>query len=205
MQADLTKKWDYENGYYLTASKERVGKVLNQWELFKHIPKGDIIEVGVLKGASLSRFAIFRDLLGYDCKIYGFDTFGHFPRSKRNQDFIDSFVSQAGEALPIDEVQFYLDSKGHEDIHLIEGDIFDTLPLFLHSKRPKLGMIHIDVDAYEPTKFALQQLIPFMVTGGIIMLDDYHHCEGAKAACDEVLSIKPTAMPHYVSPVYVRV
>ena len=80
--------WKYENLFYLTSDKKRILKLLDQYEIYKKIlnVKGDIIECGVFKGASLIRFLTFRDLIEkkYKRKIIGFDAFGKFPHPKIN-------------------------------------------------------------------------------------------------------------------------
>ena len=77
------KAWDYENAYNWFSSYSRTSKVISHWELYKKIINlpGDIIEVGVFKGASLLRFATFREILenNNSRKIVGFDSFGSFP------------------------------------------------------------------------------------------------------------------------------
>ena len=71
------KVWDYENAYNWFSSYTRTAKVISHWELYKKIVNipGDIIEVGVFKGASLLRFSTFREVLeNYTSrKIVGFD------------------------------------------------------------------------------------------------------------------------------------
>ncbi len=83
---DVEKQWDYENGFYLTSHVTRLGKLLAHFELYKSITglPGHIVECGVYKGASLVRFASFRQLLEspHSRKIVGFDTFGTFPRGE---------------------------------------------------------------------------------------------------------------------------
>jgi hypothetical protein len=192
MNADLGKKWDYENGFYLAADVGRLTKALAQWELFKAIPRGDVVEVGVFKGSSLMRLAEYRrakDDNEYRA-IVGFDTFGYFPtdevHSSHDKSFIKEFIRQAGSPSDKEEIAFYIENKGFSNITLIEGNIFNTLPLYCHQK-PEIALINLDVDAYEPTKEALTYLLPSLVKGGVILLDDYAHCEGAKQACDEVL------------------
>ena len=86
---NLIKKWEYENGFYLTSEASRIGKVLSQFEIFKKISKveGHICEFGVFKGSSLMRIAAFRNILNIDHKtIYGFDNFGKFPKQKISED-----------------------------------------------------------------------------------------------------------------------
>jgi hypothetical protein len=189
---NLSEKWDYENGFYLACDVGRLTKALAQWELFKAIPRGDVVEVGVFKGSSLMRLAEYRkakDANEYR-SIFGFDTFGYFPtenvKSAIDKDFITAFLRQAGKPSDKEEIEFYIEAKGYLNINLIEGDIFDTLPLFACNRR-EIALINLDVDAYEPTKHALKTLLPMLAKGGIIMLDDYEHCEGARRACNEVL------------------
>ena len=80
--------WKYENLFYLTSDKKRILKLLDHYEVYKKILniKGDIIECGVFRGASLIRFLTFRDLIEKNNKrkIIGFDAFGKFPHPKNN-------------------------------------------------------------------------------------------------------------------------
>lgn len=100
MELDYSKKYDYENGFYLTSDITRIGKMLAHYELYKKIRRisGAIVECGVYKGASLTRFATFRECLEsqYSRKIVGFDMFGQFPRveNKEDNEFIDMFEGQ---------------------------------------------------------------------------------------------------------------
>ena len=111
--------WDYENAFYWFSSKSRINKMLAHYELYKtimHIP-GHIFELGVYKGASLVRFATFRDALENDFsrKIIGFDAFGEFPTNKLKTqddlDFIESFESDGGKGLSKEEVAKSLTKK----------------------------------------------------------------------------------------------
>lgn len=81
---DTENCWDYENGFYLTAENKRFSKFIAHYELYKMIKDipGEIVEFGVFKGASLIRWATFRELLetSFSRKIIGFDVFGKFPR-----------------------------------------------------------------------------------------------------------------------------
>ena len=56
--------WTYENFFYLTSKKLRILKILDHYEIYKKIfnVKGDVVECGVFKGASLIRLLTFRDL-----------------------------------------------------------------------------------------------------------------------------------------------
>jgi len=62
---DSDKMFDYENGYYATATESRFGKFLAHYELYKKIVDlpGAVVECGIFKGNSFYRLAHFRDLL----------------------------------------------------------------------------------------------------------------------------------------------
>ena len=137
--------WDYENGFYWFSPKSRLNKLLAHYELYKtiaHIP-GHIFELGVYKGASLVRFATFRDALenDYSRKIVGFDAFGAFPTSnlevEEDLNFIEKFEGEGGHGLSDDEVADVLSSKGFENFNLVKGNIFDTLPKYLSNNYTK--------------------------------------------------------------------
>ena len=74
--------WTYENFFYLTSKKLRILKILDHYEIYKKIfnVKGDVVECGVFKGASLIRLLTFRDLYenSKKRKVYGFDAFENF-------------------------------------------------------------------------------------------------------------------------------
>ncbi len=95
--------WEHENGFYLTCKPNRLSKVIAHYELFRRVlgVPGAIVECGVFKGASLSRFAMMRDLLAHEDgkKILGFDMFGQFPEAgyEPDKEIRDSFVDRAGE------------------------------------------------------------------------------------------------------------
>lgn len=61
---------------------------------------------------------------------------------------------------------------------------------FPEVKDRRFGFVHIDVDLYQPIRDSLEFFYPRMVSGGIIVLDDYGFLcfPGAKKATDEFLA-----------------
>lgn len=180
-QFDETKAFDYENGFYLTSQISRMSNILSHYELYKRIVElpGDVVELGVFKGASFYQFAAFRELLENEQarKIIGFDVFGEFPEAHNKGDklFREEWISEThGDFLTIDEIQQSLSSRNIGNTELIKGDIADTIPAYL-DKHPylKIALLHIDVDIYEPTMIGLTYLYDRVVEGGAIVLDDY--------------------------------
>ena len=190
--------WDYENGFYLTTPSSRLAKSIAHWEIYKRIAQlpGEIIEFGVFKGASLIRWATYREILESQSsrKLIGFDAFGGFPVSGTAEDveFINQFETQSGVGIDEKEMDYALKAKGFSNYELIKGNILETLPEYI-KKTPqlKIALLHIDVDVYEPAKKILDLLFDKVVTGGIIVLDDYGVVAGETKAVDNFLHSIP--------------
>ncbi|WP_026449911.1 TylF/MycF/NovP-related O-methyltransferase [Aequorivita capsosiphonis] len=197
-KVDINKKWDYENGFYLTSETGRIGKFLNHLEIYKKIIDlpGDVLEFGVYKGTSLIRFISFRDLLEHSSsrKVIGFDAFGKFPQDlslESDKDFVENFENAGGFGISKQELEFHLENKKTDNYRLIEGDIRDSLPKYLKENPSlKIALLHIDVDVYDPTKIILQNLWDKIVPGGVLVLDDYGTVEGETKAVDEFFQNK---------------
>jgi hypothetical protein len=60
------------------------------------------------------------------------------------------------------------------------------LKTLLSSNLPKkISLLRLDTDFYDSTLIELQVLWPRLVSGGILILDDYGHWDGARRAVDE--------------------
>jgi hypothetical protein len=195
---DVAKKWDYENGFYLTCETNRIGKLLNHLEIYNKILNlpGDILEFGVYKGTSIVRLLSFRNLLEneFSRKIIGFDIFGKFPDNLQidsDKNFVKQFETAGGYGISKEELQMHLNNKGFRNFELIKGDITKMLPAYITANPScKISLLHIDVDVYEPTKIILEMLWNKIVNGGILMLDDYGTIEGETRAVDEFFKEK---------------
>lgn len=190
---DISKKWDYENGFYLTCETSRIGKFLNHLEIYNNILgiEGDILEFGVYKGASLVRLLSFRNLLEKESKrkVFGFDIFGKFPDSlalESDKQFVHNFENAGGYGISKSDLEMLLNKKGFDNYALVQGNILNTIPEFVANKTSeKIALLHIDVDVYEPTKVILENLWDKVVPGGVLILDDYGIVEGETKAVDE--------------------
>lgn len=192
--------WKYENLFYLTSDKKRILKLLDHYEVYKKILKvrGDIVECGVFKGASLIRFLTFRDLIEKKNKrkVIGFDAFGKFPHPKKEHKnnkvdkiFAKRHDDNIGLGININLLKSYLKKKKITNYHLVKGDVLKTLPFFLKkNKNLKISLLHLDLDVYAPTKFVLENLYKNISKNGIILLDDYTHIQGATLAVDEFIN-----------------
>ena len=189
-----SRQFEYENGFYLTASVDRISKFVTHLDLFRRISglPGAIVECGVFKGASLCRWTKLRALLENNGsrRIVAFDTFGKFPeadfaedRGRRND-----FVSAAGDSsIARDALEALLRDQGVSDnVDLIAGDIAETVPAYVENRPElKIAMLNIDVDLLAPTRICLEWLYPRLVKGGVAILDDYGAFAGANRAIDD--------------------
>ena len=192
--------WDYENGFYWFTDSRRLGKLLSHYEIYKKIVSlpGHVVECGVYKGASMIRWATFRDVTEskFSRKIIGFDAFGPFPTSSlRHEDdvtFTERFEAAGGEGITLDEARTIFQHKNmYENIDFIQGDVHQTIPRWLEENtQGRIALLHLDMDVYEPTKIALENLWSRVVRGGVVVIDDYNSVGGATRAVDEFLADK---------------
>ena len=73
----------------------------------------------------------------------------------------------------------------------MQGPVERTIPEFA----PKsISLLRLDTDWYESTRHELLHLYPLLERGGVLIIDDYGHWEGARKAVDEYFrdaSIRP--------------
>jgi O-methyltransferase len=161
---------------------------------------GAIVECGVWKGGSMMAAAL--TLLGLDAAdrdLYLFDTFAGMPPPTDEDKFsaYDGYSPgkhwrrrQRAEGhnrwhhVPMEEVRAAVLSTGYpaERVHLVEGRVEDTLP---DAAPDEIAVLRLDTDWYASTKHEMEHLYPRLSPGGVLILDDYGHYEGARRAVDE--------------------
>ena len=188
--------WNSENIYHLKTDTSRISKLIYHYEIYKKIISlpGDVVECGVFKGISLTRFLTFREILenNNSRKIYGFDVFGKFPKPNNQGDksFLKRWEKNAGDGIDAQELNDILLEKKFLNFELVKGDVKKTIPnLIKQQPHLKISLLHLDMDIYEPTKFVLNKLFSYVVKGGIILIDDYNSVFGATKATDEFLNL----------------
>ncbi len=75
--------------------------------------------------------------------------------------------------------EFGIDQE-QKNVLLIKGLLQDTMKI----DQP-VALAHIDVDWYEPVKTCIERIVPNLVVGGILILDDYNTWSGCRKATDE--------------------
>jgi len=193
---DFSMAFDYENGYYLTCSVDRIKKLVAQLELFRKSlnVSGNIVECGVFKGVSFSRLALFRDVFSQQQKkLIGFDTFkAYYDGSSWFPDDalrVKNLTDNAGtRCITKEQMTASFMSRSIFNFELIEGDVLNTIPKYVRENaRMRISFLHLDLDFYEPSLTALKYLFPMMSVGGIVMFDDYGVYDGETLAINEYL------------------
>jgi hypothetical protein len=87
----------------------------------------------------------------------------------------------------LEEVQKNVGSLKYSSdlVHYVKGKVEDTIPATLPLK---IALLRLDTDWYESTAHELKYLYPLLVPGGVIIIDDYGHWEGARKAVDEYIA-----------------
>lgn len=67
-------------------------------------------------------------------------------------------------------------------IHYVEGMVENTLE---QTYPEQIAILRLDTDFYKSTMVELRALWPRLVSGGILIIDDYGYWEGARRAVDE--------------------
>jgi O-methyltransferase len=161
---------------------------------------GCFVECGVWRGGSSMAIALTLRQLGVsDRDLYLYDTYtGMTPPTE---------VDRSPEGLPAevlltanadmrciadeDDVRRNLALTGYPAarVHFVAGKVEETLPA--HAPREPIALLRLDTDWYESTKHELETLYPRLVSGGILLVDDYGHWAGSKKAVDEYFAGRP--------------
>jgi hypothetical protein len=92
---------------------------------------------------------------------------------------------------PLEQVKKRLSSTGYPEsnLHYVVGDVMETLK-DKTTIPEKIAILRLDTDWYESSKYELEQMYDNVVTGGIIIFDDYYHWNGQRRATDDFFASK---------------
>ncbi len=183
---------------YTMTSKERVFALCRSVEyVVKQAIPGDIVECGVWKGGSM--MAVAKTLMDRQAvrTLHLFDTFEGMPEpADVDKDFRGETAAQrmarekgAGGFWvygPLDEVKRNLRDTGYDEsrVVFVKGKVEETIPA--HAPE-RISLLRLDTDWYESTYHELVHLYPRLSIGGVLIIDDYGHWEGARRAVDQYI------------------
>jgi O-methyltransferase len=160
---------------------------------------GAIVECGVWRGGSMMAAALtLLRLDAADRELYLYDTFAGMPPptdvdTTRSGERAADLLAEGDEESHIWAIASLADVRdavlsthyAQERIHFVEGLVEDTLPA---TAPDQIALLRLDTDWYSSTKHELEQLYPRLAPGGVMILDDYGHWQGARQAVDEYLA-----------------
>jgi asparagine synthase (glutamine-hydrolysing) len=146
------------------ASAKRAARPLCVYDVFGMIPPPSARD-----GADVhSRYAVIAS--GQSSGINGETYYGYKPDL-----YGEVTANFARHGLPLDR----------HSVSLIKGLYADTL----HPEHP-VALAHIDCDWYESVTTCLERIVPRLVVGGVLVIDDYHSWSGCKAAVDHYFATR---------------
>lgn len=194
--------------YTLTSSERLIALMDATSHVVRREIPGALVECGVWKGGSvLAAIEVLRRLGVTDRDIYLYDTFeGMTPPTEldtspfeQERSALNEWKRYEGEGrrawdwafgadvFSIDDVRGLLYTTGYpaDRIHFVVGPVEDTLP---DQSPGEIAVLRLDTDWFESTRHELVHLYPKLSRGGVLIIDDYGHWEGARRAVDEYFS-----------------
>lgn len=160
---------------------------------------GDMVECGVWKGGSSMLCAMTLKILRDTYRdIYLYDTYAGMtePTEKdvnyKGEKAITEWRKSQRDGFnrwcfsPLEDVKKAMYSTGYPygKIKFVEGKVEDTIPKVIPEK---IALLRLDTDFYESTYHEMLHLFPRLVSGGVLIVDDYGHHMGAKEAVDKYI------------------
>lgn len=152
----ISEKMEYVKAFNVTLD-------ILSYAVSNSLVEGSYLEFGVFSGRTINHIAEKAP----DKIIYGFDCFEGLPETWRSG---------------FEKGCFKVDNlpKVKENVKLVKGLFQDTLPKFIEEHREKCALIHIDCDLYSSTVCVLENLKERIVSGTIIVFDEYFNYPGWK-------------------------
>lgn len=187
--------------------RQNLSLFLARNELFKRIVDvhGAIIECGVFLGSGVlgwAQLSAIYEPYNHVRRVVGFDTFEGFPglSEKDGEVGLDYAVPgglATGAKADIEEAVRLLDLNrpvGHiPRVELVQGDGCKTIPQYLKDNQHLVvALLYLDFDLYEPTKIALETIVPRMPKGSIIAFDELNQKQwpGETLAVNDAVGIR---------------
>jgi O-methyltransferase len=164
---------------------------------------GALAECGVWRGGSvLAMLLTLQESGTTDRDVYVYDTFEGMTEptdadvSVSGESALDAWQAArtrrvrpwnevfGEEAFGESSVRELLESTGYppDRLHFVRGPVEQTIP---GTAPNTLALLNLDTDWYESTRHELEHLYPRLADGGVLLIDDYGHWQGARRAVDE--------------------
>jgi hypothetical protein len=172
--------------------RQTLSMFLAKNEMFREIlgVHGDVVECGVFLGGGLMTWAQLSAIyepVNHTRRILGFDTFSGFPGIGEKDEGDNLDVARVGglsaesredltECIRLYDLNRHISHM--PKVELVAGDAVATIPRYVE-EHPHLvvAMLYLDFDLYEPTKAALETLLPRMPRGAVLAFDELNQAQ----------------------------
>ena len=169
-----------------------------------HKLEGDFVECGVWRGGNILLYKLLNDFYNLDKTIYAYDTFEGMTKPEEiDKDYrgklADKKMQSQQKSEQIQNIHAFAKIEtvkknvskytNLNKIKFIKGPVEETLSIE-ENLPSKISVLRLDTDWYKSTKIELNSLYPRLVKGGVLIIDDYGHFEGARKAVDEYFNGK---------------
>jgi SAM-dependent methyltransferase len=186
--------WFGIDNWSLFAGSVNIARKLAIYELVQQALElpGHIAELGCWNGNNLVFMAKLVKIFKPNSltEVFGFDSFEGLENftGVKDKGEKDRRGSYKGDLATLEEM---LRIHQLDDFtHLIKGNVLETLEAFLEKRQDvRFSLIYLDMDLYEPTKYAIEKLYPRLLSGGLMVFDEYNTAQwpGETSAVHEVL------------------
>lgn len=200
-----------KHGYTMCKPERLFSTILAAKYVKKNNIYGDFVECGVWRGGNSIAAAQVFSTDKIMRKIWLFDTFSGMTEPTEfdvsSDDRIPTMTRYEQDKrldhnewcfASLEDVRSNFEQSGiilNETVQFIKGDVLTTL-----EKEPipeKISVLRLDTDWYESTKKELEVLYPRLVSGGLLLLDDYAFWNGARKAVAEYFENEPNRTPFF--------
>ena len=179
------------------------------WHVVKNSIGGDVVQCGVWRGGSAALLAHVIQVSGGPCRcLHLFDSFEGIPEPDEKVDGVRALeeakrfgMGTQGRLIPnpqvylnmgrpvgyIEDVRQLLEQTMGYDPRLVcyHKGMFEHVIPAEHEQIQSIAVLHLDGDLYSSTKVCLEYLYDKVVSGGIVIIDDYGAYDGCRKAVDE--------------------
>jgi O-methyltransferase len=182
---------------YSLATSHRLASMLDAVDYIHRAGiAGAIVECGVWRGGNMILAAKALQCRGsVERDLYLYDTFqGMSAPTDADKDYSGKAAAEllAQEEIgqgfwceaSLEDVSQNMRATGYPEdhVHYVKGMVEETIPQTLPQE---IALLRLDTDWYESTYHELEHLFPRLRPGGVLIIDDYGHWQGAKRAVDE--------------------
>lgn len=163
------------------------------------LSNGDVVECGTFRGLSAYQLSKIIKLEDSPVILHIFDSFEGLSEieEKDKSDFVRNSDNELRKEFLCGEEHVRANLRDFNFIRYYKGWIPER---FNEVKDKKFSFVHIDVDLYQSIKDSIDFFFPRLVSGGVMVFDDYGYTKqfpGAKKAIDESLEL--INVQHFIS------